>query len=120
MPCSTQAPIRAICSSLNRRSPANSPKPCAGCHGGMMRDAVTSAILAPCGTTSSYEIRENGPISPERWQVTQCSYRIGAIASLNVTRDASGSWLEEQNGWHPSVPARTTLVTNELRMLASY
>ena len=35
MPVDTQRPIVAISSSVNRRSPAKSPKPCAACQGGM-------------------------------------------------------------------------------------
>src|SRR5688500_2478745 len=41
------------------------------------------------------------------------------MASLNVTRDSSGSWPDEQNGRHPRAPARTSPVTHELRMIAS-
>ena len=52
-PDSAHAARVAICVSVRRRSPTNSPKPGSGSHGGMKRLVVTSAICRARRATSS-------------------------------------------------------------------
>ena len=63
-PAFHQRSMVAICPSVSRRSPSNSTTPCSGSHGGMIRAAVTFAIVFACFRASAYPVSANGPIPP--------------------------------------------------------
>src|ERR1700729_3636553 len=55
-------------------------------HGGISCCETLSLIASAQRAASAYVIREDVPaICPDRWQFTQCLYRIGATSLQNVT-----------------------------------
>ena len=53
--------------------------------GGMRPWRTTSSIVSAQPIASSYEVSENGPISPGRWHSTQCLLKIRATSFAKVT-----------------------------------
>src|SRR6185312_6454458 len=67
----------AICSEESDGSLENFPNRESANHGGINLAFVICRILAAYGRTSRYETSGMGAISPLRWQLWQCCWKMG-------------------------------------------